>query len=129
MYFYEFFEQENPDDDDYYIENDLKSIYQQILEYYNFHKKIESFFLDGFNADGTGKKEDLYFIDSNWIEKWKIFINYEEVIKDIDKGEDYLIENNILKRNNDYYPNEISSGESIDIFLQKTLLEAKDFDS
>ena len=103
-------------------------IYQQILEYYKFHKTIETFFVEGFNSNSTGKKEEFYFIDSNWIINWKLYTNYDEVINNIDKNFDYLINKNILKKNFDYFPGTVTSKNSLKEFLEITLLKPRDFE-
>ena len=107
-----------------------KNIYQQIIEYYSFHKKIETFFSKGYNDIGTGLKEDFYFINSSWIKKWKLYSNYDEVIKYIDNSDiDFLINKNILKENNEYYPSFIKFNGAFNEFPQTNLLEAKDFEN
>ena len=65
------------------------------MEYYKFHKNIESYFLEGFNNNGTKQRIILYFIDSKWIESWKLYTNYDEVVKNIDKGYENLIKEKI----------------------------------
>ena len=109
-------------------QNDYLHIYQQILEYYNFQKKIETFFSEGFNSNSSGKKEEFYFINSNWIINWKTYINYNEVIKYIDKNIDYLINKKIIKKNYNFYPGPVTSNNELKIFLGITLLKQRDFE-
>ena len=106
-----------------------KEKYNQILEYYNFHKKIESYFLEGFNNNGSNQRIILYFIDSNWIKSWKLYTNYDEVVNNIDKGYEYLIKEKILNKSGKYYPASLKSGNSRQLFLNKILYEIKDFDN
>ena len=77
-------------------DNILYEKFSQILSYYYFHKDIESYFNVGFNKNGNGNIQMLYFIDEDWLISWKAFCNYENVIQNLYKGEDYLINNHIL---------------------------------
>ena len=103
--------------------------YSQIKEYYEFHKNIESYFNEGFNQNGDGNIQDLYFIDSYWINQWKMFINYDNVILNLSKGKDFLINKEILNNSLDFLPSRLKGGNSLDNFLNKNLYEIKDFDN
>ena len=55
--------------------NEFKSIYKDIIEYYNFEKKIS-------NNLHNYKKECLeygYLVTKNWIDKWKKYSNYDNI--------------------------------------------------
>ena len=108
-----------------------EDIYNEIKEYYFFHKNIKKFFEEGFNFKRTNKKEKLYFIDENWINDWKKLSNYNEVVKYLEKGRrknDYLIKDEIVKTFCLYDISYISSGKSDKNFLLKRLLIPEDFD-
>jgi len=107
-----------------------KIIYEQINEYYKFHKNIESYFTQGFNENGRGERINLYILDLNFINLWKNYCNYDEVVKNL-KTYDYdnMINRGILKNNNENsLPTFYGSGISSDIFLSKSIYEIKDFD-
>ena len=107
-----------------------KIIYEQIYEYYKFHKNIESYFTQGFNENGRGEKINLYILDLNFINLWKNYCNYDEVVKNLETYDyDNMINRGILKINNEYVlPTFYGSGASSDIFLSKSIYEIKDFD-
>ena len=107
--------------------NDYDIISEQILEYYRFHKKIESIFLNK-NTNEKDAKEELYFINPDWIKKWKLYTNYDEAIKYLDKDINKSMLENIIFKNNSLYPYNFSLEKSND-FLNKTLLKAIDFES
>ena len=116
----------------YYLDEEYckskEDIYEEIKEYYFFHKNIKKFFEEGFNFKGTKKKEKLYFIDKDWIDNWKELSNYNKVVKYLDKGSDY---NDCLIKVETYYNNDLSSfssGKSDKNFLLKRLLTPEDFD-
>ena len=101
---------------------------QQILEYYNLHKQIKSYFIEGFNNDADEKKYYLYFINSDLIKEWKMFINYDEIIKHID-DKDYLNKEIINNTNIELFPfYQNNNDDSYSIFLSKILLEVDDFE-
>ena len=102
--------------------------YSQIISYYSFHKEIESYFNEGFNKKGNGIIQDLYFIDEEWLLSWKAFCNYENVIQNLDKGKDYLINSKILNNNDEYIPHSIKSGKkSKEFFLSRFIYCIEDF--
>ena len=110
------------------MEKDEKIIYKQIIEYHEFQEKIKTFFLTGRNPSGNGHKETWYFIEDTWIKNWKNITNYNEVINNRDKGYDYLINNNILKKNNLYTLKGLNIRKSSENFLRKSYYEIKDFE-
>ena len=100
--------------------------YEQILNYYKFHQKIESYFKEGYNAEANFESQYFYFIDSNWIKSWKRYVNYQEVIKNLEYG--YEIINNILNNDDDFNFDYANNGRIEDIFLNKLLYKIEDFD-
>ena len=109
------------------VGNDYDIISEQIFEYYRFHKKIESIFLNK-NTNEKDAKEELYFINPDWIKKWKLYTNYDEAIKYLDKDINKSMLENIILKNKSLYPYYFSLEKSND-FLNKTLLKAIDFES
>ena len=105
-----------------------KSKYEQIIKYYEFHKNIESYFNEGYNIEANSEKKFFYFIDSNWVKSWKSFINYKEVISNIDYGYEYMISDNILNNDYDFNFAYANNGRVEDIFLNKLLYKLEDFD-
>ena len=101
--------------------------YSQILSYYKFHKEIESYFKEGFNKNGKGNSRDLFFIDEEWLLSWKAFCNYENVIQNLDKGKDFLINESILNNNVECIPSNIKKGKSKQFFLTITMYCIEDF--
>ena len=71
--------------------NNDKEVCAQIFEYYLLHKNFECIFNCGFNPLFKDIKksifnpyneifeEDLYIIDIDWIDYWKIYSNYEKI--------------------------------------------------
>ena len=71
--------------------NNDKEVCAQIFEYFLLHKKFECIFNCGlnplfknikksiFNPYNEILEEDLYIIDINWIDYWKIYSNYENL--------------------------------------------------
>ena len=104
-----------------------EEIFLQIKEYYEFQNNLKNFFIEGINRYISGKNEKIYFVDSNWINKWKLYVNYDEVIKYIDKSFEN-IEKMKIKINYDYFPDIIYFSKSYEIFFKKTLLESKDLE-
>ena len=88
--------------------NNDKKICEQIIEYYLLHKEFECIFKYGFNPFFKDIKNNilnkainpfneiyetnLYIIDINWIDYWKIYSNYE-------KAKSYFDEINIFDKN------------------------------
>ena len=109
--------------------NEKKYMYKEIREYYEFHKSIESYFINGFNEKSKGSTETFYFIDSKWLENWKKYTNYENTINFIKKGYDInkIISNKIIKIISDQ-PSNVESGESEENFLNKEIYAIEDFD-
>ena len=100
-------------------------IYNQIIKYKEFQEKIELFFTKGYTSSKTFEKETWYLIDSHWINKWKLYTNYDKFIKNQDKDINYLIEKNIIQMNTLYKLNDLNSDYC---FLSDSLLETKDFE-
>jgi hypothetical protein len=67
-----------------------KIIYEQIVEYYNFHNQLKTYFNEGINYEAKKKKEKLYFVNSDWISIWKYFVNYEKAIKHINSYNNFI---------------------------------------
>jgi hypothetical protein len=105
----------------------LEEKYQQIMSYYSFHKEIESYFNEGFNKNGKGIIQELYFIDEEWLLSWKAYSNYENVIQNLDKGKEYLINNDILNDNDESFPSDIKKGKSKEFFLTGIIYCIEDF--
>ena len=104
-------------------------IYQQILEYYNFHNQLNNYFEIGYNDNAKQKKEKFYFINSTWINSWKCYVNYYKAIKYINSYNNFIQNvglNFDLLQELDY--NYINSGESPYFFLSKNIIEINDFD-
>ena len=110
--------------------SDLKHKYDEIDEYYKFHKCIESYFKQRFNKNMKGKIETFYFIDLKWIEKWKIHTNYKNIINYIEEGYDFnwLIDNNKIKNEVGQKPSSVDSGDSYEQFLKKDIYDIEDFE-
>jgi len=107
-----------------------KIIYEQILKYYKLHKNIESYFTQGFNENGNGEKINLYILDLNFINSWKKYCNYDEVVNNLEAySSDNMINKGILKnRNENDIPIFYGSGISSDIFLSRSIYNINDFD-
>ena len=106
-----------------------KIIYQQILEYYNFHQQFKNYYIVGYNIDASKKKEKLYFINPNWISIWKAYVDYEKAIKFLDsyeKFDDNIRYNFDLEDFNYNYC--LTSGNTLEFFLSKTIIDVDDFD-
>ena len=72
---------------------------QQIAEYYRFHKKIEFIIKKGNNPlfNENNQIENIYIVNPNWINQWKLYTNYNEVKKELDKIEE-TNENSLLEK-------------------------------
>jgi hypothetical protein len=119
-----------PYEEDYYEsrkEITKKAIYEQVVEYYNFHEQLKKYFNEGINFDANKKKEKFFFVNSEWIRLWKHYVNYENAIKYIDRYENF-VENIEFNSDIEDFNYIINSGDSLYFFLSKTLLEIKDFD-
>ena len=105
-----------------------KKIYDQIMEYYKFHKQIESYFMEGYNNDADEiKKDTIYFIDLDWINNWKLFNDYDKIIYSL-TNEDYINKELIDNDDKELFPFNCGSGYSSSIFLSKIILKLEDFD-
>ena len=107
--------------------DDYENLLEEILEYYNFHNKIESIFLDK-NIHESKIKEKLFFINSDWIKKWKFYTNYDEAIRNINLKDNESLFKKIILKNKNYYPSDFAF-ENSNHFLNKTLLKEEDFES
>ena len=62
---------------------------EQIINYYIFQKQIENIIKKGENPLNHQTKETwIYILNLQWIKKWKIYTNYEEIKKELDLIED-----------------------------------------
>ena len=83
---------------------------EQIINYYIFHKKIEKIMKKEINPYCINKDIiDIYIINPNWINLWKIYTDYEKVEKEFDKIKDED-ENSLLKKLKKSYINMIMNG-------------------
>ena len=121
--------------EDYYLNNNMinkeeediqREKYDQINEYYYFKNNINRFFLEGINKYKINEKQKLYFIDLNWIKKWKIYSNYDKVVENIKMSIDNLKKKKFLTEDL-HFPYTIESGNSENIFLNKLIYTEKDF--
>ncbi len=120
----------------YFIDNEMyererkeKIIYQQILEYYNFHAQLNKYYISGYNDNAKKKREYFYFINSNWINIWKSFVNYEKAIKYISSYDNFIHNVGVnFESLHEFDSYCINSGESLDFFLSKTIMDINDFD-
>ena len=101
-----------------------KKIFEEIWSYYDFHKEINKYFDEGINYNPSAKEEEIYFIDSKWIENWKEYSDYEKIIKE---KKDYNLLKGINYDKNHIFPR-FETGKSASIFLSKTVHQIKDFD-
>ena len=109
------------------FEDNLKNIFEEVWAYCDFHSEISKYFNEGINLEPNKYEQEIYFVDYNWIESWKKYINYDNVIL---MGKDYysLKENGLLQIDKNNYPGNIESGNARKQFLAKTVYEIKDFD-
>ena len=79
--------------------NDIsKQKSEQIINYYIFHKKIENIINKGENPLNAQRNEiTIYILNLQWIKKWKLYTNYEEVKKELDKI-NYNDENSLINK-------------------------------
>jgi len=65
--------------------NVAKEKSEQIINYYIFQKQIENIIKIGENPLNHQPKEIcIYILNLQWIKKWKLYTNYEEVKKELD---------------------------------------------
>ena len=81
--------------------NDIsKQKSEQIINYYIFHKKIDNIIKKGYNPLNAQANEiSIYILNLQWIKKWKIYTNYEDVQKELDKIEGNDEKSLIIKLN------------------------------
>ena len=135
---------------------------KQIASYYLFHKKIEFIFRKGLNKlykykeasifkyiftnDHINHIEDLYILSKDWIQRWKIYVKYENAKKYLDMiSEDYndedkykaeieescnnmILTGEINNNGNNFNQQNIESGFDKRNFIHKLILTLDDFD-
>jgi len=120
-------------------ESNLK---KQIVHYYLFHKQIECFFNSGFNPFCLYKNpiiERFYVVDSNLVQYWKDYCNYEKYKKLFDKvkmnsddieGYKNYLEKVFDKKNRkpDIQFQCMNEGVGESVFCSKNILNLEDFD-
>ena len=104
-----------------------KIIYEEIWSYFEFHKNINKYFNEGVNLEPYEYEQEIYFVDYNWIRKWKKYTNYENVIT-MDKNYDFLKENGFLEYSKNHNLKGIDSGTSYISFPKKAVYKIEDFD-
>ena len=104
-----------------------KKIYDEIWAYFEFHNEINKYFNEGVNLEPNNYEQEIYFVDYKWIRKWKKYTNYENIIT-MEKNYDFLKENEFLEYDKKHNLNGISSGNSFELFLRKTVYKIEDFD-
>ena len=113
--------------DNFFNKEDIRKVkYKQIKKYYKFQKNIEEFFSEGVKKYKINEKQKLYFIDINWIKKWKIYSNYDKVVENIKMNNNNLKKKKFLTEDL-HFPYTIESGNSENIFLNKLIYTEKDF--
>ena len=64
----------------------------QIIDYYLFHKKIESIIEKGenplFNKKNKNEILYIYIVNPNWLNSWKLYTNYDKIKIELDKIEE-----------------------------------------
>ena len=64
----------------------------QIIDYYLFHKKIESIIEKGenplFNKKNKNEILYIYIVNPNWLNNWKLYTNYDKIKIELDKIEE-----------------------------------------
>ena len=55
----------------------IKKSYQEISDYYDFEKELESYLK--YYQNNKNFKDYAYFVDINWLKKWKEIRNYENI--------------------------------------------------
>lgn len=95
--------------------------YKQALSYFVFQYKFKLLLEKGINKLFINDEEiKCYVIDTDWIKKWKLYLNYDEIIKYADKDYDYLINNKIIKIKSEHYPSNFN-GNGIYGFYKKEM--------
>ena len=107
---------------------DVKRINDEIKSYYEFHEQINSYFTIGYNgkAENNKHKQTLYFIDNNWIKKWKDYSKYETIKNFIMKDNNFKHEGENYNKNHNL--GDLKTGDAYNTFLATIVHKIEDFD-
>ena len=107
---------------------DVKRINDEIKSYYEFHEQINSYFTIGYNgkAENNKHKQTLYFIDNNWIKKWKDYSKYETIKNFIIKDNNFKNEGENYNKNHNL--GDLKTGDAYNTFLATIVHKIEDFD-
>ena len=107
---------------------DAKRINDEIKSYYEFHEQINSYFTIGYNgkAENNKHKQTLYFIDNNWIKKWKDYSKYETIKNFIIKDNNFKYEGENYNKNHNL--GDLKTGDAYNNFLATIVHKIEDFD-
>ena len=107
---------------------DVKRINDEIKSYYEFHEQINSYFTIGYNgkAENNKHKQTLYFIDNNWIKKWKDYSKYETIKNFIIKDNNFKNEGENYNKNHNL--GDLKTGDAYNNFLATIVHKIEDFD-
>ena len=107
---------------------DVKRINDEIKSYYEFHEQINSYFTIGYNgkAENNKHKQTLYFIDNNWIKKWKDYSKYETIKNLIMKDNNFKYEGENYNKNHNL--GDLKTGDAYNNFLATIVHKIEDFD-
>ena len=107
---------------------DVKRINDEIKSYYEFHEQINSYFTIGYNgkAENNKHKQTLYFIDNNWIKKWKDYSKYETIKNFIMKDNNFKYEGENYNKNHNL--GDLKTGDAYNNFLATIVHKIEDFD-
>ena len=108
---------------------DAKRINDEIKSYYEFHEQINSYFTIGYNgkAENNKHKQTLYFIDNNWIKKWKDYSKYETIKNFITtKDNNFKYEGQNYNKNHNL--GDLKTGDAYNTFLATIVHKIEDFD-
>ena len=107
---------------------DVKRINDEIKSYYEFHEQINSYFTIGYNgkAENNKHKQTLYFIDNNWIKKWKDYSKYETIKNFIIKDNNFKYEGENYNKNHNL--GDLKTGDAYNNFLATIVHKIEDFD-
>ena len=107
---------------------DVKRINDEIKSYYEFHEQINSYFTIGYNgkAENNKHKQTLYFIDNNWIKKWKDYSKYETIKNFIIKDNNFKYEGENYNKNHNL--GDLKTGDAYNTFLATIVHKIEDFD-
>ena len=108
---------------------DVKRINDEIKSYYEFHEQINSYFTIGYNgkAENSKHKQTLYFIDNNWIKKWKDYSKYE-TIKNFITTKDNNFKYEGQNYNKIHNLGDLKTGDAYNNFLATIVHKIEDFD-